>query len=89
MTLRIWGCEDARIQASTPQPEDMRMQGYKQGIWAWRYVDVRMWGYKQVHTNIRILGSQYARIQANAQEPKDMKMWGYKPVKYIKPVGYY
>ena len=30
MNLRIWGRKDARIQARTHEPKDMRMRGYKQ-----------------------------------------------------------
>ena len=28
--LRIWGCEDARIQVNTYKHKNIRMQGYKQ-----------------------------------------------------------
>ena len=28
--LRIWGCEDSRIQVKTHKHKDIRMQGYKQ-----------------------------------------------------------
>ena len=76
--LRIWGCEGTRIQASTHEPQDMRIQGCKQGIRNWRYEDVSMHGCKQVHRNIRIRGCEDAGIQASAQEPKDMSMWGCK-----------
>ena len=31
MNLKISGCEDARIQANTHEPEDLRMQGCKKG----------------------------------------------------------
>ena len=31
MNLRIRGCEDTSLQASTHEPEDRRMQGCKQG----------------------------------------------------------
>ena len=31
MSLRMRGCEDTRLQSSTHEHEDMRMQGCKQG----------------------------------------------------------
>ena len=64
------------------------MQGYKQahtnlriwgcrdaskGIWTWKYKDVRMQGYNQVHTT---LAYEDARIQGSAKEPKDMRIRG-------------
>ena len=90
---RMWGYEVATI--STPEPEDMRMQGLKwgqmnlriwgcrdlsEGTWTWGYEDVSMRGYNQVHTSVRIWGCEDARIQAGAQEPKDMRRRGYKQV---------
>ena len=76
MNLRIWGCEDARIQASAHEPEDTRMQDASKGVWTWGYEHVGMRGYKQVHTKIRIemRGCGDVRIQASAQEPKNMNM---------------
>ena len=71
MKLRIWRCEDARIQASTHEPEDMRMQGCKQehtslkiqgckdaGIQAitHKHKGMSMRRYKQVRSNLRIWG---------------------------------
>ena len=86
MNLRIRGCEDTSLQASTHKPEDRRMQGCKQG-----HMNLRIWrcrngGYKHVHMHIRIGGCEDERIQATAQEPKDMRMRGYKQVKHIKHV---
>ena len=41
MKLRIWGCEHARIQVSTHESQDMRMQGCGQG-----YMNPKIWGCK-------------------------------------------
>ena len=41
MNLRILGCEHARIQASTHEPHDVRMQGCGQG-----YMNLKIWGCK-------------------------------------------
>ena len=64
--------KDARIQANTYEPEDIRMQKCKDttkhtGAWgyedagderAYKPEDIRMWGYKQVHTNMRMRGCE-------------------------------
>ena len=49
----IWGCKYARIEASTYEPEDIRMWGCKGTS--------KMRGYKQVHRNIRIWGCEDTR----------------------------
>ena len=47
--MRKWGCEDARIQASTDEHKDIKMRGCKNtskctGTWEYE----SMWRYKQV-----------------------------------------
>ena len=59
MNLRIWRCEDARIQASTN---------------GWGDEDTRMWVYKLTLMNLRIWGCEYARIRASTHEPEDIRM---------------
>ena len=49
---RIRGCEDMRLQASTHQPENMRMQGC-----GWGHMNLRIWGFK----NARIEASKYTQ----------------------------
>ena len=61
MNLRIWGCEDARIQASTREPDDMMIQGCKKG-----HINLKIWGCKDVriqvgtheHEDIRMQGCE-------------------------------
>ena len=81
MNLRVWGCEDAGIQESSYEPEDMRMWGcryIRKLTWTWGYEDVRMQGYKQAHMNLKIWRCKGARIQARTHEPEDMRMQGCK-----------
>ena len=84
--LTIWGCKDARIQASAhtqthththTHEKIWRCMDPSKGTWIWGQ---RIYGcedIKQVHMNIRIWGYGDARIQASAQEPKDMRLRGY------------
>ena len=45
MTLTILGCEDTRLQVSASEPEDMSMQGCKQGC-----MNLRIQGCKDTKT---------------------------------------
>ena len=81
MNLRIRVCEDAGIQESAHEPEDMRMWGCKvtsKHTWTWGYDYVRMQGYKQAHMNLRTWVCKDARIQATTHEHKDVRMRGWK-----------
>ena len=61
MSLRIRGCEDTRLLASTHEPKDMRIQWCKQGR-----MNLRMWGCKDakiqacthIHRNMKIRGCE-------------------------------
>ena len=59
MSLRIRGCEDTRFQASTHEPEDMRMQGCKGGqmnLRTWGCKDARIQASTHEHKDIRMRG---------------------------------
>ena len=91
ISLRLWRCENVMIQASTHEPDDMRMHGSNQG-----YMNPKIWGSKDVriptsahqHENMRIQGyndqsklepedmkMRGCEIQANKYEPEDMRVW--------------
>ena len=72
MNLRIRGCKDTRLQASTHKPKDMRMWGCED---ANKYLE---------YTNLKIWGCKDARIQARTHETKDMRMQGYKQLHRCK-----
>ena len=45
MNLGIWGCKDARVQANTYEPGDMKMWGCKdtnKHTGTWEYEDARV-----------------------------------------------
>ena len=103
MNLKMWehnyslisrthGPEDARIQASIHEAEDMRMWGCNRTskhIWTWRHEDVRMQVYKEAHMNLRIWICKDARIRANTYKLEDMRMWGCKDTsKHTRARGY-
>ena len=67
MNLRKRECEDTRLQASTHEPEDMRMQGCK-----WGHINLRIWGCKYARTQI----GTHEHKDISAQESKDMRIWG-------------
>ena len=53
MNLRVRGCEDEKIKASTHKHKDMRIRGCKdksRGTGTKVFEDMRMWGYKQYVT---------------------------------------
>ena len=62
MNLKILGYEHARIQASTHEPQDVRMQGCGQGcmnLKIWGCKDARMQTSAHKHKDMRMQGCEY------------------------------
>ena len=68
MSLRIGGREDARLQASTHEPEDMRMQECKRG-----HMNLRIRGCKDA----RIQGNTHDHKDMRMRGVKHIKQLGY------------
>ena len=90
--LAIWGCESGRIQASTHEPDDIRMHGCKQGhmnLRIWGCNDARIQASAHEHKDMLMRRCKDTSKCTGAWGYEDVRMWEYKQVKHIKHVDYF
>ena len=82
--LSIWVYEDVRTQASTHEPQDIRMWGCKDAnkhTWALEYVDARMCRCQQAQMNRKF---EDVMMRRHKQAHMNLRLWGSKDARIYK-----